>query len=106
MNIKYSFLGKREQDLVRQAILYHWNGIPSEKPKLINKNSGKSNCYQFKLLGQPFCDDNIKEMGVAIRRMAAKILLDLYNVGWKVRFMFILTSFWPIFSGVIKWEYL
>ena len=56
---------------------------------LIDTKTGKSNCHQFKLPGIPFSKDSTKEMGVAIRRVAAKILLDLYNVGWKVSFTFI-----------------
>ena len=56
---------------------------------LIDTKTGKSNCHQFKLPGIPFSKDSTKEMGVAIRRMAAKILLDLYNVSWKVSFTFI-----------------
>lgn len=52
--------------------------------KLVDENTNKSNCYSYKLSGYPFQDTSTAEVAISVRRMAAKILLDLYRIGWKV----------------------
>lgn len=60
------------------------NGLQNEKMKLVDENTNKSNCYSYKLSGYPFQDTSTAEVAISVRRMAAKILLDLYKIGWKV----------------------
>ena len=52
--------------------------------KLIDEKTKRSNCYSYKLWGTPFRDVNPTDVGIVVRKMAAKILFDLYNIGWKV----------------------
>ena len=78
-------LGQQEIDTVRQAILKTW-------PKEIHKekmgtpdNSLPVNCYQFKLNGKPWKSTGDKmDNSITCRKLAARILHDLYNLGWKV----------------------
>ena len=84
--LNVSFSGEQEIGIVRQAILTCW-------PKAIQKEqacmggqepSSSSNFYEFKSKGRPFQVSGDKMESIACRRMAATILHDLYNSGWKV----------------------
>lgn len=82
------YAGKAELDAVRNAITqYYINGLQEEKAKNLNPDNpdpGPPKCYKFKLNGFPFTIGSSKELSMSVRRMATKILFDLYNYGWKL----------------------
>lgn len=64
------------------------SGLQKETMKLVDQKTKTSNCYSYKLSGTPFRDVNPTDVGIVVRKMAAKILFDLYNIGWKVTGVF------------------